>query len=71
MFCITSPVCQKAEHADALAGAEFLQQAVLGVVLFVSIVVSSSTQLGPGGLLPRPYCEPLKQTLFCPAATSG
>lgn len=38
--------------------------------LFVSIVVSFSTQLEPWGLLPCPYCEPLKQTLFCPAATS-
>lgn len=71
MFCISSPACQKAEHSDALAGGEIFQQGVLGVVLFVSTIISSSSQLEPRGLLPHLYCEPLKQTLFCPAATSG
>lgn len=41
MFCISSPARQKAEHTDALARGEILQQGVLGVVLFVSTIISS------------------------------
>lgn len=41
MFYISSPARQKAEHTDALARGEILQQGVLGVVLFVSTIISS------------------------------
>lgn len=36
-----------------------------------TLFLNDGTQLEPASLLPWPYCEPLKQTLFCPPATSS